>query len=260
MFAVMLFLCFVCAVTFHQLIKVNQVTIKVWAINTCKFDFAANVNTAAAAHASTIDHDWVEGYDGLDCLWSGYFRNKLHHWNWTDCDNCIVLSAFIDQLLKFNGYKTFFAVCAVIGHNVEVVCNCAHFVLDDNDIFGTETSDHINMSAHSMQCFCLWVCDCTTYTTADYADIFESFQMGWDSQRTNNVLQVFACFHSAKHFGRTTNHLNNQSDGAFFSVIICNGQRNALALFVDAEDNKLTWENFFSNKRSFYFYENNCFV
>ena len=49
-------------------------------------------------------------------------------------------------------------------------------------------------------------------------------------------------------------------DGALFSVIVRDGQRHALALFIDAEDDKLSRENLFSDKRSFYLYEDNCFV
>ncbi len=107
MFAVMLFLFSVCCVTFHQLVKVDLMSVEVRTINTSKFDLTTNIDTAAAAHAGTIDHDWVEGNDGLDCFWSGDFGNKLHHWNWADSDNCIVLSALVDELLEFNGYKAF---------------------------------------------------------------------------------------------------------------------------------------------------------
>ena len=116
------------------------------------------------------------------------------------------------------------------------------------------------MSAHCVQSFCLWICDCTTNTAADNANILQTIQMSWDTQRTNNVQQVFACFHCAEHLGGTTYHLNDQGDGAFFSVIICNGQRNALALLVDAEDDELSGENLFSDKRSLYLNKDDCFV
>ena len=111
-----------------------------------------------------------------------------------------------------------------------------------------------------MQGFGLRVSDGAAHAAADDADVLEAFQVGWDAQRADNVQQVLARFHSAQHLGGAANHLNDQGDGALFSVIVRDGQRHALALLIDAEDDKLSRENLFSDKRSFYLYEDNCFV
>jgi len=54
------------AIAVNDHVEIHQVPIEFGTINTGEFDFVSHLHTAAAAHASAIDHDGVETDGGWD--------------------------------------------------------------------------------------------------------------------------------------------------------------------------------------------------
>ena len=52
-------------------------------------------------------------------------------------------------------------------------------------------------------------------------------------------------------FRRRTDDLENDLDASLFGICSGNGQRNALPLFIDSQDDELTRSRFFRDQRCF---------
>ena len=104
-----------------------------------------------------------------------------------------------------------------------------------------------------MEGFCLRISDGTAYAAADNGNFLEAVIFCGNTQRTYKVADGVANFFGCQQFCGQTNFLEDDGDGAFFSVIISDGQRDTFAEFIYAENNKLPRFGFFCHKRGFDF-------
>ena len=70
------------------------------------------------------------------------------------------------------------------------------------------------------------------------------------SERTNHIVQVFACFFTANLLRRLAHSLNHKRNRTLVLIGIGNGQRNALSVFVGTHNHKVTGTARTCNKRS----------
>ena len=214
--------------------------VKVRAVNACELGLAANGQTAAAAHAGTVNHDGVHGNDGLDAVRTGGLADKLHHNHRADGDYGIVLVARVDQLLEHLRNQCLAAVRAVIGHDVQVGAGVLHLVLEDDDVLAAETGDQVNLSAHFVQLLGLRICDRAAQTAADNSDLLEALKLARLAERTDKIMQAVALIQRAERHRRCADLLENDRDGTLFAVKICDRERNTLAFCADTQDDELT--------------------
>ena len=107
MLTVVLFNGAVGGVALHQLIKIDQVAVKVGAIYAGKLGLTAHRNTAAAAHTGAVNHNGVQADQGGNFVLFGQGRNKLHHRNRPNGNNKVVMAAAFNQAAQLIGNKAF---------------------------------------------------------------------------------------------------------------------------------------------------------
>ena len=84
-------------------------SVEVGAVYAGKFDFAANGDTTAAAHACTVDHDGVQADNGLDAVRFCGEADKFHHGDGADGNDSVVLVASFDEGCLL--YTSFWQIC-----------------------------------------------------------------------------------------------------------------------------------------------------
>ena len=78
--------------------------------------------------------------------------------------------------------------------------------------------------------------NCTTNATAYDTNLLKTVKVSSYTERTNEVLKVFALFLVIELFSSAANDLENDLNGACLAVISCNGKGNSLALLVNSEE------------------------
>ena len=102
-----------------------------------------------------------------------------------------------------------------------------------------------------MQCLCLRIGDGTANTAADNSNLFHAVIFCGNAQRADKILNGIANLLCGKQLCGKPYLLEDNGNGAFFSVIICDGKRNSFAEFIHAEDDELTCLCLFGNKGCF---------
>ena len=79
--------------------------------------------------------------------------------------------------------------------------------------------------------------------------------MGCPSERANEVMNVIAFFKVIELHRRSTNNLEDNGNGALFTVIICHRKRNPFPFFIDTQTNELARLCFLCNQWSSNFHQ-----
>ncbi len=79
-----------------------------------------------------------------------------------------------------------------------------------------------------------------------------------DTERTYEVLEIIADILVIEFLCRGTDYLEDDLDSAFFAVIACYREGDALAVSINAEDDELTGFCFRSDQGSFDLHHGNC--
>ena len=74
---------------------------------------------------------------------------------------------FCYQILDHLGYQSASSVRTVIGGDIEISGNCLHFFLQNDQVFGLCTNDHICINSVLMKPFYLGIYRCGTYTAGN---------------------------------------------------------------------------------------------
>ena len=123
---------------------------------------------------------------------------------------------------------------------MQVGAGVLHLVLEDDDILAAETGDQVNLSAHFMQLLGLRICDSAAQTAADNSDLLETLELALLAERTDKIMQTVALVQRAERLCGCADLLEDDGDRAVFAVKIRDGERNALALCADTQDDELT--------------------
>ena len=243
----------------HSLVEIYFVAVEVRAVNASKLGNLLTVNvegkTATAAHACAVDHDGVHGngYGSAEGLCGENY--ELHHDQRTDGDDHIELFACFKHFLERNGNVAVLAVGAVVCHNAESVGACSEFILKDKKILVSEADDGGNLSSSCVKSLSDGHCDCAANAAADDTNLLEAFKMCCNTERTNEILNGITLVKVIELFSCSANDLENDLNCSFILVGACNGERDSLAVFVNAKDYELTGLCLFSNKRCLDFHK-----
>ena len=232
----------------HELFVIHLVAVKLGAVHAGELGLAANGDPAAAAHTGAVHHDGVQGHHGMHAEGLGGLAHKLHHGHGSDGQNLVILDAALQQSLELDGAEALFAVGAVIGHQIQMIGTGPELVLQNDDILVPEADDHIDLRAGLLEGHGSGQGNGAANAAADHADPLFAFLIRGLAQRTHKVPDIVALVQSAQRLGGEAHLLENNADGALFPVVAGNGQRHALALLVNPEDDELPGLCLFGNK------------
>ena len=112
-------------------------------------------------------------------------------------------------------------------------------VLEDDDIGTAEAADEGDLDAALVHLFGDGIGDGAADAAADNADLVQAFHLGGLAEGADKVADIVALLDGVEHLGGLAGRLDHDGDGPLFAVIARDGNGNALALLVKAENNKL---------------------
>ena len=80
------------------------------------------------------------------------------------------------------------------------------------------------------------------------------------TQRADEIQQRVALVQRIELHGRVANFLEDDGDSALLAVVTGNGQRDAFAFLINAEDDELARQRLARYQRRFDFHERDCFI
>ena len=129
------FFCVGTSKAFHGLVEVDEVAVELGSVDTGELHLVSDSDTAGTAHAGAVNHHGVKRHHGGKVILLGKQRDKLHHWQGSDRYTTVVVFALLNQLFNLVGDKTFLAVAAIVGNDVEVVADGTHLLLEEDKPF-----------------------------------------------------------------------------------------------------------------------------
>ena len=234
--------------------------VEVRAIHAGKLGLAAHGDAAAAAHTRAVDHNRIHAHDGLHAVGLGEVAHGAHHGQGANGDHHVVLFARLQLFLQRLGHKALVAVGAIVGHDGQVGTGGGEFLLQDDQILVAEAHDEIHLGTRLMQRLGLGIGNGHAQSAADHRRAGNALGVAGFAQGADKVQQRIALVQGIQLLGGVAHLLEDDGHGTLFPVIPGNGQRHALALFVDAENNKLAGLRLAGNQRSLDFHQGNCIV
>ena len=94
-------------------------------------------------------------------------------------------------------------------------------------------------------------CQSCADTAADDADLLQAFGLGRRAERADKVVEAIALILVIQQLGRAADDLEDDRHGSLFAIVARNGERNALAILIHAQDDELTGLRFLCDQRRF---------
>ena len=176
---------------------------------------------------------------------------ELHHDGRTNGKYLVDVLLF-DELLDADSNDTLLAVAAIVGHDDDLVAGLTHLVFKDNQILATAGHHAQHAVAFGLQCLNDGQHGCYAQSTASTHHRAIFFNARRIAQRTNHVSYVVALVEGTELLGREAHLLYYQCDGSALNVGSTDGQRHALALLVNAHDDKVAGLAALGNQRGLY--------
>ena len=111
--------------------------------------------------------------------------------------------------------------------------------LQDHQILVAEAHDEIHMTAHVVELLGHGVGDGGAHAAAHNGDPLQALGLGGAAQGAHEVLEVLALLLVVQLLGGSAHELEDDGDSALLPVIGGDGQGDALAVFIHAEDDEL---------------------
>src|SRR5579864_8372680 len=92
-------------------------------VDTSELALAVDQDAATAAHASAVDHDWIEADDRMDVFLARHLGDGLHHYDWAHGHDQVDAGAVLNQLAEFVGNEPFVGVTTIVGGDHERVAH-----------------------------------------------------------------------------------------------------------------------------------------
>src|SRR5450759_1517538 len=226
--------------TGHQQVEVDLVPVELRPVDADELGLAANADPAAATHAGAVHHDRVEADDGLDAILCGGPGAELHHDGWADRVGQVDAAGFA-ELLERLGDQTLAAAAAVISGDYQLITDLPHLVLPEQQalVAGAEDGDDPVAGLFERPGDGI---DRRHPDAAPGADDRAHFvDLARHAQRTDEVAERVAFAQCLQMARRRADRLDDDGDGARLAVEIGDGERDPLPLFVDHQDDELSW-------------------
>ncbi len=223
----------------EQNVEVNLVGVELGAVDAGELHLALDVDPAAAAHPGAVDHDRVEADDGLDVVRHRHLGDGAHHHRRADRDDAVDALLAVDEALQHAGDEAALAVRAVVGRHEQRVRVLAHLLFPEDEVFRARAHDADDVVAGLLQRALDREDRRDAQAAADADDVAEVGNLGLVAQRAHHVEQPLAFLELVELLGGNPDDLHDQRDPALGRRVVRDGQRNALALLVAADDDEL---------------------
>ena len=97
-----------------------------------------------------------------------------------------------------------------------------------------------------VECLCNGVSDSAADAAADYCDFLESVDVRSLAERAREVVDIVADLETCERVSCCADRLEDYRYRACISVVSCDGERDPLAVFVNAEDDELSRKRLFA--------------
>ncbi len=137
-------------------------------------------------------------------------------------------------------------VAAIVGHDVEVVADCAKLVLVEEEVFRASTDDDVCGDTLPEGPFDLWEYGCDTDAASDEEEAFQfTFlmffnQFTWFAQWADDCVEVISFVHLSQLARGLTDDLEYDDDGLPLIDDVADGKRYSLSVFMRNDDDKLS--------------------
>jgi hypothetical protein len=226
-------------VALHQDGEIHAVSIEFGPIHTGEFAFALDQNAAAAAHPGAIDHDWIQADHGANLLFARHVGDGPHHRDRAHCQHLIDARSVVDQLAQFVGHQPFVAVTAIVGGDEDGVADLAHLVFEKDEVFVSSTEDRDHAIASLLHGRSRRIRHCRAHASAHHHDRAEVLDLRGLAQRADNVEDAVSGFERVQKSRGLADRLHDNVDRALLGVRAFDGEWDALAFFVDSNDDEL---------------------
>ena len=224
-------------------------TVKFGAVHTGELGFAAYGDAAGAAHADAVNHDGVEADRGLDAKWARGFRHGGHHGHGADRNDFKHVLVFFKPVAQKLGNKALVAVTAIVRGNKQFIHKGFELVFKEQQVFAASADNAHDLVADACMALGNVVHGGNTGAAAHAYDRAAFFNMGGVAQGAADVKNGISNAECFKHGGTLAHNQIHYGNGAVFPVSICNGQRNALALFAHAQHDEVAGARFLRDLR-----------
>ena len=194
---------------------------------------------AAAAHAGAVDHDGAHGHGGGHAIGGGGLTDELHHHHRADSEDLVILVALVQQLLQGLGDQALLAIGAVVCADLQHGGDGLELVLENDHVLVLEAHHSVDLCAAVMELLQNGIRDGAAHAAADDADLLLALGFGGLAQGANEVVQILALLLVAELLGGGAHGLDDDGNGALFTVIVVDGNGNALAVFIHPQDDEL---------------------
>ena len=207
---------------------------------------------AASAHSGTIDHYRVHGNGYRHSEGLGRERDELHHDQRSDGDYLIELPSGLEHLLQGNCHVAVAGIGTVVRHYYQFVGSGTEFVLENQQIFVSETYDAGDVAALGLQSLGYGKRYGASHSSAYDADVLLAFDLGGLSKRSHEVLDGIAFLPVVQLLGGGTDDLEDYLDRTGLLISSGNGKGNSLSVLIYTENDELSRLGLCSHQRCFY--------
>ena len=238
--------------TLEHFVKVYLVTVKFRTVNAHKLCLTAYSDTTSTTHTSTVNHNRVERYICGNFILLREQADELHHDSRTDSKTLVHLLT-LNNTFDTLSHQTLLAIRTVVRHNDNLITVLAHFFFKNNE-FLWATSKHRNHTVASLlQSNDNGQHGRNTYTTSGTHYGAEVVNMSSLSQRTDYVQNLVTDIQLAEFGGCLTYGLNHQGNRTLCGIRVCYSEGDALTLFTQTDNYKMSRTARTSNQGRFNF-------
>ena len=149
------------------------------------------------------------------------------------------MHAGLDLLLEEVRHQGLLAVGPVVGADDEVGAGGLELLLEDDEVLVAEAHDQVHVAPVVVELLGHGVGDGGAHAAADDGHPLEALGLGGPAQGAHEVLDVLALPLVVELLGGGAHELEDDGDGTARPVIGGDGQGDALAVFIHAEDDEL---------------------
>ena len=220
-------------------VEIDLVGVELGAVDAGELGSLGGEHAAAAAHAGAVDHHRVEADHRLDPVRPGRLGDRLHHPGRPDRQHEVDLPARLDQGLELVGHEPLEAVGAVVGRDQQLVADRADLLLEDHQLLVPRSDDRDHVVAGLLHGPGRRVGDRRADAAADHHHRAVELDVRGLAQRPDQVEDRIAGVQHVEQLGRLADALDDDRDRPLLRVGIGDGQRDALAVGVQPEDDEL---------------------
>ncbi len=159
-----------------------------------------------------------------------------HHGHGADGEHEVDLAPGGDQFVELLGHQALFAVAAVVGHDVGLVAGLAHFVFKDHHLFAARAFNKDDVVAGLLEGVGGGQRHGRAHAAGQNDRRAVVLNLRRVAERADDVEDGVARLKAVQQRGGFADGLHHDGDGARLRIGALDGERNALALFMQAEE------------------------